>query len=128
MTIYEGRNVVLRDGLTKEALTAFQGCLESSTVENEEKNPSGSSQKEILVRSLLASDWVQKFEVNLLRKNDSISLLEDSANSILVDENSFIQEMCRYSTEVEKSFEKSLNSSFEGTLFISVYFSIGYLY
>lgn len=126
MTIYEGRNVVLRNALSKEALFAFQRCLESSTVKNEETTSNGSSQKEVLVRSLLASDWVTTFELKMLRNNDSISLIDDNAHSILLDENSFIQEMCRYSTEVEKSFEKSLNSSFEGTSNIQVFSTIGH--
>lgn len=122
MTIYERRNVVLRNSLTKEAITAFQSCMESLASKNEETNPNGSSQKEIIVRSLLANDWVNKFELSLLRKNDPISLLDGSADSILADENSFIRDMCQDSSEIEKSFQKSLNSSFEGTSVISLLF------
>ncbi len=121
MTIYESRNAVLRNSFTKEAIVAFQNCIESLAAKNEETNANGSSQKETIVRSLLANDWVNKFEMSLLRKNDPISLLDSSAHSILADENSFIRDMCHDSSEIEKSFQKSLNSSFEGTSHILLF-------
>jgi hypothetical protein len=122
MTIYERRNVVLRNSLTKEAIVAFQSCMEPPTAQDGETSTNGSSQKEIVVRSLLASDWVQKFEMSLSRKMDPVSLLNDITFSILTDETSFTQDLCRDSSEIEKSFQKSLNLSFEGRSFLCIHF------
>lgn len=118
MTIYEKRNVALRSSFTQEAIIAFQSCVEAPKAPGGETSKSGSSQKEIVVRSLLASDWVNKFEMRLLRKFDSVSLLDGTEFSLLADENLFIQDMRRDSSDIEKSFQKSLNSSFEGMSFL----------
>ena len=122
MTIYEKRNVVLRSSLTKEAIVAFQSCMEPPTSQDSKTSTDGSSQKELVVRSLLASDWVRKFEMILSRKKDLVSLVNDIAFSILTDETSFTQDLCRDSSEIEKSFQKSLNLSFEGRSFLCVHF------
>lgn len=108
---------MLRDSLTKEAIVAFQSCMESPAQDGE-SNTGSSSQKEIVVRSLLSSDWVQKFEMSLSRRKDPVSLIRGGALSILADESSFTQDLHRDSSEIEKSFQKSLNSSFEGTSMI----------
>ena len=120
MTIFEGRNIVLRNSLTKEAMVAFQSCTDTSGTQNSETSRKSLSQKETIVRSLLASDWVQKFEMRLSRENDSVSLLVDTPFSILTDEKSFTQDLARDSSEIEKSFQKSLNSAFEGTLCLCI--------
>ena len=118
MTVYEKRANVLRSSLTKEAIDAFQSCMESLTSTNMETSTNGSSQKEMIVRSLLASDWVNKFEMRLSKKFDSLPLLGGSASVLLTDEDSFTQDLRRDSSEVEKTFQKSLNASFEGKLLL----------
>ncbi len=115
MTIYENRANVVRSSLTKEAIDAFQSCMESLTAGSGETSTNGSSQKEMIVRSLLASNWVNKFEVTVSQKFDSLPLLVGSTSSLLADENSFTQDLRRDSSEIEKTFQKSLNASFEGT-------------
>ena len=126
MTIYERRNVVVRSSLAKEAICAFQSCIESPTAKNGETSTNSSSQKESVVRSLLASDWVNKFEMCLSRKSDLLSLIGGKACSILADENSFTQDLRRDVSEIEKTFQKSLNLSFEGTSLLSILFIEGY--
>lgn len=123
MTIYKRRNVVLRNALTKEAIIAFQSCMESPTAQNDRTKANGSSQKEIIVRTVLSSDWVQKFEMSLSRKNDSISLIHGRASSILKDEKLFTKGLYEDSSEIEKSFQKSLNASFEGALLLCYFIS-----
>ena len=115
MTINEKRNVVVRSSLTNEAINALKSCLEPPTFKDGETTKNGSSQKEIVVRSLLASEWVQKFQMNHPLTENSISLIDERAHCILKYEDSFKQDMNRDSSEIEKSFQKSLNSSFEGT-------------
>ena len=119
MTIHERRNVILRSALTQESFIAFQSCMESPIAPDGEIGLKGSSQKELVVRALLASDWVQKFEMSLSRKSDSISLVGDRALDILADENSFTKDLSKDASEIEKSFQKSLNASFEGTFSVS---------
>lgn len=118
MTIYEKRANVLRSSLTKESIDAFQSCMESLTATSMETSTNGSSQKEMIVRSLLASDWVNKFEMRLSKKFDSLPLLGGDASVLLADEDSFTQDLRRDSSEIEKTFQKSLNASFEGTLLL----------
>ena len=122
MTIFEGRNSVMRNALTQETVSAFHSCMDAPIVQNDEAGRSSSSQKELIVRELLASDFVQKFEMILSRKNDSISLIQKTESSILADEYSFTHDMSKESLEIEKSFQKSLNASFEGTSFESTLF------
>ena len=112
----------MRNALTHEAINAFQSCMESPIVPDGETSTKGSSQKEVVVRALLASDWVQKFEMTLSRKTDYISLVEDGALDILANENSFTQDLCKDSSEIEKYFQKSLNASFEGTFYVTQFF------
>jgi len=113
MTIYERRNIVLRNSLTEEAIVAFQSCIEPPMVLDGRASPNTSSQKETLVRALLASDWVRKFEMTLSRKTDSIKLVDDDAVNILASENLFAQDLRKDSSEIEKAYQKSLNASFE---------------
>ena len=112
MTIFEKRANVVRSSLTKEAIDAFQSCMESLTASSRESS-TGSSQKEMIVRSLLASNWVNKYEVKVSQKFDSLPLIVGSTNILLADENSFTQDLRRDSSEIEKTFQKSLNASFE---------------
>ena len=125
MTIYEKRNIVLRTSLSNEAINALKSSLELPTFIDGESTKNGSSQKEIVVRSLLASEWVQKFQINHSQETNSISLIDDGATSILKYEDSFNQDMSRDSSEIEKSFQKSLNSSFEG---MSIFFCFSFNY
>ena len=114
MTIYEKRGAVLRNTLTKESIVAFQSCIEPSVFLDAETNKTISSQKETLVRELLASDWVQKFEISLFRKTDAISLVDCDAANMLTSEDLFAQDLGRYSSAIEKAYQTSLNASFEG--------------
>ena len=118
MTIYERRNAPIQNALNKEALIAFQSCVESPIIpDNDTGSYRKKSNKEVVVRTLLASDWVRNFEMGLSRQNDSISLLEGTIMNILVDEYSFNIELRKDESDVENSFQKSLNGSFEGTYY-----------
>ena len=117
MTIHGRRNALVRNALTREAMNAFQSCMESPIITDGESGSKVQSHKEVVVRALLASDFVGKFEMSLSRVNDTISLVEQRGFDILADEYSFTQELRRDASEIENSFQKSLNGSFEGTFY-----------
>eukprot|EP00536_Pseudo-nitzschia_multiseries_P005145 jgi/Psemu1/11845/gm1.11845_g len=80
---------------------------------NGETGTSVSAQKETLVRALLASDWVQKFQMTRSRKSNSITLVHPTAESMLANESIFVQNLGKESSEIEKAYQKSLNAAFE---------------
>lgn len=114
MTIHGRRNALVRNALTREAMNAFQSCMESPIITDGSKVQ---SHKEVVVRALLASDFVGKFEMSLSRVNDAISLVEERGFDMLADEYSITQELRRDASEIENSFQESLNGSFEGTFY-----------
>jgi len=111
MTVYDKRSSILQDSLTMESFLAFQSSLESQVFPKNETETKAFSQKELSVRGLLASEWVTQFECGLAMTasyaneyTTSKSLIKDSAltRDLLVD-----------SKEIDCSFQRSLDSSFE---------------
>jgi hypothetical protein len=123
MTIHERRNTPIRNALTREAMNAFQSCMESPIIPDGETGSKGPSHKEVVVRALLASDFVGKFEMGISRQNDTVSLVEERGFDMLADEYSFTQELRKDASEIENSFQKSLNGSFEGKFYPGFSFS-----
>jgi hypothetical protein len=93
MTIFEKRNAILRDFFSAEELLAFQSSIESDLSFGDQDETKVPSQKEVIIRGLLTSEWVTKF---------------DSGGNINQDST------LNGSAEIEAAFQKSLNPSFEG--------------
>jgi hypothetical protein len=111
MTIYERRNSVLKESLSHEAYGAFQSSMESRVVPSDQGETKNLSQKELMVRSLLVSTWINKFHGRLRGEGAStvVAMLKDD---------SLAQGLSSDTNEIEDAFQKSLNSAFEGTHFL----------
>jgi hypothetical protein len=111
MTIYERRNSVLKESLSHEAYGAFQSSMESRVVPSDQGETKHLSQKELMVRSLLVSTWINKFHGRLRGEGAStvVAMLKDD---------SLARGLSSDTKEIEDAFQKSLNSAFEGKHFL----------
>jgi hypothetical protein len=119
VTIYERRSEVLRTSLSVTAFGAFESCLEAPPPPASDGGyPSKSpSPKEVLVRTLLLSEWVTKFQDVDIKGN--VSLPEQLQASVGDTNNTSsrgaiaIEELSLQGKEIVATFEKSLHSCFE---------------
>ena len=111
MTIHERRNSVLKDSLSLEAYGAFQSSMESRIVPSDQVETKNLSQKELMVRGLLVSTWINKFHGRL--RSEGTSNVHKGVAAMLKDD-SLAQGLSSDAKEIEDAFQKSLNSAFEG--------------
>lgn len=113
--IFERRNEVLKASLSEEAFDELRSCLEPTLSTTNDVVAAPSSQKEALVRNLLFSSWVTKFQDVDIRGR--VSLPEQLQTQALrnTDQSgvSAIEDLHNESDEIVRSFEKSLNVCFE---------------
>jgi hypothetical protein len=96
--------------MTREAYTAFRSIMESKTETSQLVDTRTSSDKEWMVRSLLASEWISKFETSRITSGSQ----DESSAPLRLQKSLFMASIARDSTGIEAAFQKSLNSSFEG--------------
>ena len=122
-TTYERRKDVLRTSLTQDAYGALQACLESPVLSSSNDTPQSKApfSKEMLVRRLLLSDWVTKFQdVDISRGIVIPCMLKVGNESTMLSSKDtpqggtmVMQDLSHEATEIVKSFEKALNACFE---------------
>ena len=118
-TVYDRRNEVLRTSLSDHAYECIEIALSVQVAQSppSESGPQAkSSQKEILVRSLLSSDWVTKFQDVEVREGlpmpEQLRTVDPAIRQGAVTMN----ELRSQSKEIIDSFEKALNVHFENYL------------
>ena len=115
VTIFERRNEVLKSCLSQEAFEALRSCLEVALASQSENTAATGSQKEFLVRALLHSSWVTKFQDVDIRGRVSLpeQLQTRGTSNSQQTGVSAIEDLLNESDEIVRSFEKSLNVRFE---------------
>lgn len=115
VAIFERRNEVLKTSLSSEAFEALRSCLEVTPPTTQETGATPPSQKEVLVRNLLFSTWVAKFQDVDIRGRVSLpeQLQAPALSSTDQTGISAIEDLLNESDEIVRSFEKSLNVCFE---------------
>jgi hypothetical protein len=116
VTVFDRRNEVLRASLSEQAYE----CLEMSLAvppspPSEPGSPVKSSQKEVLVRSLIGSDWVTKFQDVEIREGLPLpeQLKTTYGDPTLGQSATAMDELRLQSNDIVSSFEKALNVCFE---------------
>jgi hypothetical protein len=109
-TLSERRSALLQDLMNREAYTAFRSIMESKTETSQLVDTRTSSDKEWMVRSLLASEWISKFETSRITSGSQ----DESSAPLRLQKSLFMASIARDSTGIQAAFHKSLNSSFEG--------------
>ena len=121
LTSYKGRNEVLRTSLSPESFEALQSCLEVPSLPMEEPaSPSrkAASPKETMVRTLLSSSWITRFQDVDIRDDIAIpEQLELGNKTQQLDSTSrgalAVKELVTESSAIVDNFEKALNTCFE---------------
>lgn len=122
LTSYKGRNEVLRTSLSPESFEALQSCLEVPSLSTEEPASSSpgkaASPKETMVRTLLSSSWITRFQDVDIRDGIAIPEQLELGNKIeQLDSTSCgaqaVKELVTESSAIVDNFEKALNSCFE---------------
>lgn len=118
VAIVERRSEVLKASLSTEAFEAIKKSLEiSPSQQSSSRVKTGSSQKEILVRNLLLSDWVGGFQGVHVSEGGGIpmpaQLRQPSQATVDNQALSAVRDLLKESEDIMLSFEKSLNVCFE---------------
>ena len=107
-TLFEKRKSIFQDLLTKEANSAFRSTMEKKSDLCQPENSKPMSEKEMMVRRLLSSEWVNKFESSSTKGGP-----RDSESSLAVLQNESFARIDD-STAIDSAFQRSLNDAFEG--------------
>jgi hypothetical protein len=115
IAIFDRGNEVLRASLSAEAFNALRSCLDVVPTPAKESSSPASSHKETLVRKLLSSSWVAKFQDVDIRGRMSLPEQLQTTKTSSTDQTgiSAIEDLLHESDEIVLSFEKSLNACFE---------------
>eukprot|EP00980_Cylindrotheca_fusiformis_P005609 scaffold1184_cov132-Cylindrotheca_fusiformis.AAC.30 len=115
VAIFERRKEVLKASLSLEAFEELRSCLEPTPIVIKQANSAPSNQKEAVVRNLLFSTWVARFQD--VETRGKVSLPEQLQSSTIKNSDqkgvSAVEDLLNESDEIILSFEKSLNACFE---------------